>query len=143
MGAVGIGCDAEIGEWINLGADLLRHLLKLDPIVAQQRLALNLREQLLPGREEAMGRDALRKIACEQRCVVVAQILAEPAQPSYPTFRYDAERHHESDFAVAEAADGDDGADAGALPDVTVPGREPIERLKRGAIGNAFEQTPF
>ena len=79
MRAAGIGRDAEMAEWIDLGADLLRHLLKLDPIVAQQRLALHLREQLMPGREEAIGRDALRKIAREQRCVVVAQILAEPA----------------------------------------------------------------
>ena len=97
----------------------------------------------MPSREEAIGRDALRKIPREQRCVVVAQILAEPAQPSGPAFRDDAKRHQESDFAFAEATDGDDGTDTGALADVPMPGREPIERLKRGAIGNAFEQTPF
>jgi len=34
MHAAGVGRDAEIGEWIDLGADFLRHLLKLDPIVA-------------------------------------------------------------------------------------------------------------
>ncbi len=37
MRAAGIGRDAEIGERIGLAADILRHFLKPDPVVTQQR----------------------------------------------------------------------------------------------------------
>jgi len=104
MRAAGVGCDSEMDERIGLPADLLRHLLKFDPIVAQRRLALDLRLQLLPGGEKALGRDTLGKIAGEERRVVVAQFLAEPAESPRQPSRHDAKRQQERDVAVAVTA---------------------------------------
>jgi hypothetical protein len=143
MRAVAIGRDGKIREWIGLRADLVRHFLKLDPIVAQQRFATHLHLQLMPGGEETFRRGALRKIAGEQRRVVVAQFLAEPAEPTRQKSGHDTERQDESDVAVAEAADGDDGAHALARSDMPLPRREPIKRLERGAVGEPFEAAPF
>ena len=84
-----------------------------------------------------------REIARQQRCVVVAQILAEPAKPVGEPLRHDTQRQHERDVAVAEAADGDGGTNALLPPDQPIPGRKPIEGLKRGAIGDALEAPPF
>ncbi len=80
--AAGIGGDVEIGEWVDLVADRLRHLLQLDPIEPQQRIGLQALDEFTPDREEAIRRHAPRKVARDQRGVVVAQIETEPAQPS-------------------------------------------------------------
>ena len=139
MCAAGVGRNAQISEWIDLGADLLRHLLKLNPVVAEQRIALHLRLQLPPESEKAFARDPLRKVGRQQRRVVIAQLLAEPAEPSRQTFRRYAERHNEGNFIVAIAADDDCRVDALAQPNMSVPRREPIECLERGTIGAALE----
>ena len=97
MRAAGIGRDFEIGKRVGLPTDRLRHLLKFDPVVAQRRLALDLRLQLLPGGEKALGRDPLGKIAGDERRVVVAQFLAEPGQPSRQPLRHDTKRQQKSD----------------------------------------------
>ena len=86
MCAAGIQCDPEKGEWIDLSADRFRHLLKLDPVITQQRIALHLRLQFPPESEKAFARDALREVGRQQRSVVVAQLLSEPAQPSCQPF---------------------------------------------------------
>ena len=70
-----VGRDAKMHERIGLGADRFRHLFEFDPVVAQQRLALHLRLQLVPCRQEILGRGALGKVRREQRRVIVAQIL--------------------------------------------------------------------
>ena len=59
MRAAGIGRDVEIGERIDLDADRLRHLLQLDPVMTQLRIALNEPAKFLPRGEKAIGRDAL------------------------------------------------------------------------------------
>src|SRR6185312_16214329 len=81
MGAARIGCHAELAERIGLAADVGRHLLKLDPIVTQRRLALDARSHLTPRRNKPIGRYPLRKILGQERRVIIVQILAEPAQP--------------------------------------------------------------
>ena len=143
MHAAGVGGDAEIGERIDLAADCLRHFLELDPIVAQQGIALHLILQLPPGCQEAIGRDVLRKVGREQRRVVVAQLLAQPAKPSGRKPRRDAQRQQESGLTVAVAADGDGRTDAVPPANVLMPGRQPVERLERGAIGKTFEPAPL
>ena len=143
MHAAGVGGDAEIGERIDLAADCLRHFLELDPIVAQQGIALHLILQLPPGCQEAIGRDVLRKVGREQRRVVVAQLLAQPAKASGRKPRRDAQRQQESGLTVAVAADGDGRTGAVAPANVSMPGRQPVERLERGAIGKTFEPAPL
>ena len=54
-----------------------------------------------------------------------------------------AKRQDESDIAVGKMGDGDRRPDASALPDMLLPGREPVERLEGGAIGGALELPPF
>ena len=55
MRAGGIGGDVERQERIGLGADHLRHLFQLDPIVPQPRVALHLSAQVAPCGEETFG----------------------------------------------------------------------------------------
>ena len=54
-----------------------------------------------------------------------------------------AKRRDEGDIALGKAADGDDRTGAAALPDVLLPGRQPVERLEGSAIGGALELPPF
>ena len=143
MRIAGVRRDAEIGERIGLAADILRHFLKPDPVVTQQRFALHLCLQLVPGCEEAFRRYAPGKVAGEEWRVIVAELLAEPAEPSRQSSRRDAKRQQQSDFAVAELADGNDRADLLPLTDMPLPCREPIEGLEHGAVGDAFEAAPF
>jgi hypothetical protein len=127
MGAAGIGRDVEIGEGIDLDADRLRHLLQLDPVVTQLQIVPDERPQIPPSREKAVGRDALREIGREQRRIVIALVLAEPAKPPRRAVWFDGEGGDECSLAVGEVADGDDGYDAVNPPDVPVPRRQPIE----------------
>ena len=116
MRIAGVRRDAEIGERIGLAADILRHFLKPDPVVTQQRFALHLCLQLVPGCEEAFRRYAPGKVAGEEWRVIVAELLAEPAEPSRQSSRRDAKRQQQSDFAVAELADGNDGRTCSRSP---------------------------
>ena len=81
MCAVAVGRDTKMHKRICLGADRFRHLFELDPVVAQQRLALHLHLQLVPCRQEIFGRRALQKIRGEERRVIVGQFLTQPAKP--------------------------------------------------------------
>ena len=65
MCAVAVGRDPKMHKRIGLGADRFRHLFELDPVVAQQRLALHLHLQLVPCRQEIFGCRALQKIRGE------------------------------------------------------------------------------
>ncbi len=143
MRAVGVGRDGEPHERIVLGADFLRHLLEFDPVETKPRIVSNLPLHRPPCGHELVRLNSLREVGGEQRPVVVAQILPEPAQPAHAPFRHDAQRRDEGDPAVAEAGDDDCGARALARPDVTIPKREPVERLERGAVGNLLEAPPF
>src|ERR1700722_18860896 len=126
MHAARIGRDLEIAEGVYLIADLLRHFWKIDPVVPQQRVAFHLRLQNLPDGEEAIGLDALRKIARQQRRVVIAQVLAEPAQPAQPVFFFVAKRQQECDLAVGETADDNRRSDALPRSDMLLPRVEPV-----------------
>ena len=143
MRAGGIGGDVEGHERIGLGADHLRHLFQLDPIVAQPRVALHLSTQITPGGEETFGRNALRKVARQKRRVVVALLLAEPAQPLDAKLRRDGKRQDERGLAIRIGADDDDGPHAVRPSDVPVPGGEPIKALECGAVGDVFEAAPL
>jgi len=135
--------DIEVEKWIGLGANHFRHFLQLNPIVAQQRIALQEIPNLLPHGEEAARRYALRKVTCEQRGVVIAQVLTKPGYSSEDMLRIFCERQHEKDFAIGTPADDDGRDDTCALSDMPVPGRKPIKRLERSAIGNLFERAPI
>ena len=143
MRAAGVARDVEMSEWIDLLADRVRHLLQLDPIETQQRIGLEPTEKLAPDAEEAVGRHSLRKVAGDERGVVVAQIEAEPAQSPHRALGHDAERQHQGDLAVAIAADGDGGPGADAHSDMPLPRRQPREGLERGAIGDRLETAPL
>ena len=143
MRAAAVGRDRKMDEGIDLRANLGRHFLELDPVEPQQRFAAHLQLQIVPGGEERLRRDALGKIAGQQRGVVVAQILAEPAQPARQMRRHDTERQDAGDVAAAEPTDDDDWADAVPHADMALPGGQPVECLERGAVGDALEAAPF
>src|SRR6185437_889023 len=67
MCAARVGRKRQREEWIDLAADELRHLLKFDPVVAVQRLALHAPAQFLPQRAEPLRRDVLREVAEDER----------------------------------------------------------------------------
>jgi hypothetical protein len=84
-----------------------------------------------------------QKSGGEERRVIVAEILTEPAKPPRHMPAHHAKRRDESDIALGEAADGDHWTGAAAVPDVPLPGRQPIERLESGAVGAALELPPL
>jgi len=143
MRAAGVGRNVEIGERIVLGAERLRHLFQVDPVVTEERILLQPQPQLAPDIEEALGGHPLEEVAREERRVIVAELLAEPAQPPRRPVRRDAQRHDEGGVAVREAADGDRRLDPGAKPDMPMPGREPVEGLEHRAIGDRLEAPPL
>ncbi len=143
MRAAGVGRHAEDGKRIDLRADHLRHFLEFDPIVAQKRIALHLFPRRAPGGHEPLGRHALREIRGQQRRVVVAKFLAEPAKPPHRALGTDAKRQYERCFAVVETADDNGRPGVPADSDMALPQGEPIERLECRAIGPLLEAPPF
>jgi hypothetical protein len=87
--------------------------------------------------------DPLRKVSRQQRGIVIAQILTEPAKALDPTPRFDGERHDESGFAVDKTANDDNGHDMIAPTDMAMPGRQPFEGLKCRALGRFLEAAPL
>ena len=64
-------------------------------------------------------------------------------EPPRQVSAHQAKRDDESDIALGETADGDHRTGAAALADMPLPGRQPVERLKAGAVGGALELPPF
>jgi hypothetical protein len=91
---------------------------------------------------KAIGVDALRKSARKERRVVVAQVLAEPAQPAEPVFSFNAKRQQECDVAVAKTANDNRRFDAVPPPDMLLPRLKPVVGLKHGAVGALLEAAP-
>ena len=83
------------------------------------------------------------KVRRQQRRVIVAQILTQPAQPPRQVPAHQAKRHDQSDVALGKAADGDHRAGAAAFSDMLLPSREPVESLEGGTVGSALELPPF
>jgi hypothetical protein len=143
VGVAAIGRDVKMHEWVRLGAHPFRHFLQFDAVVAQQWLALHVHVKLMPGGEEVVARRALREVRREQRGVVVAQVLTEPAQALSRIPTHQAKRRNERDVALGKAADDDHRTGAEAFADMPLPGREPVECLEGGAVGGALELPPF
>ena len=143
MRTAGIRHDVEGDERIALGADGLRHLFQLEPVVAQSRIGLQPLQQFPPQRHEAAGRNPLGKIRSEQRRVIVAQLLAEPAQPFGGALLLDGERHDAGGVAATERPHRDHRNRAVAAADLALPCGEPVEGLKHRAVGDGFEAAPF
>ena len=143
MRAAGVERHVEIGERIALGTERVRHLFQLDPVVTEERVLLQPPAQLVPDVAEVLRGHVLGEVTRDERCVIVAEFLTEPAQPPRQAVRRDAERQDEGGGAAGEAADDDRRLDLGAQPDMPVPRGEPVEGLEHGAIGDRFETPPL
>src|SRR5580704_17684260 len=143
MRAVGIGDDVESDERIVLATDRLRHLFELDPVVAQLRFGAQPQQHFAPQGEEARRSDALREIPRQERRVVIAKFLAEPAQPPRTTPRLDGKRRDERGRTVGVTSDDDCRHDAVALADMAMPGLKPFIGLERRTLGDLLETAPF
>ena len=78
----GVKRQGQVYEWICLSADRDRHLAKIDQCVTQPRVASDQSDDLPPQRIEARCGQRSGEVASQQRSRIVAEILAEPCQPS-------------------------------------------------------------
>jgi hypothetical protein len=143
VGVAAVGRDVKMHERVGLRAHPFGHFLQFDAVVAQLRLALHVHLHLLPCGEEIVARRALRKIRCEQRGIIVAQVLTQPAEALRRMAAHQAKRSDERDVALGKTTDDDYGPGAEAFADMPLPGHKPVECLECGAIGGALELPPL
>jgi hypothetical protein len=82
-----------------------------------------------------------REIRCQQRRVVVAQILAKEGQAPCEGAALDAERKQKQDL-VAAPADDDCRRHAARRADMALPGGQPVEGLEWCAVGGLLKRAP-
>jgi hypothetical protein len=133
----------KVEERIALLADSLRHLYEVDHVELEARIGLEQRERLAPHHPEAFGADARRKLRAEQRAVVIAQLRAEPAKAPHRGVRFDGERQNAEDLLIRIANDHDCRQRPARGADVTMPVREPFERLKDRIVRSTGERLPL
>src|SRR5580704_601720 len=62
MSATWVERHGKLHEWIDLGADGLRHFFQLDPVITRLRIVPDLLAQLQPNGDETIGCYALREV---------------------------------------------------------------------------------
>ena len=95
----------------------------------------------IPYAAEALGRDVIGETRGQERRVVIAKVAAEPSQAAHDA-RHDGKRQQEQRVPVGMRPDDDRRRDIGALPDMPLPGGQPVEGLKDGAVGRPLELPP-
>src|SRR4051812_34981951 len=133
----------EVKERIALLAHAFRHLFKIDQIEAKIVLRAQELDRVAPNEIEPCRAHASGEMARQQRGVVVADLRAEPGQAADRANALDRELEDEQNLAVELAADHNGGTRPACGADMTLPGRQALERCKHGAIAVALEGLPL
>ena len=140
IGAARIELHVERQHRIFLPADLGRHLVERDEVVARCGRFLQQPVHVVPQGEEAVGRE-LRELGREQRRVVVAENVAEKRQTAGEAAARNPQRQQQQQL-IAAPRDDDGRGDALRGADMALPGEEPVEGLERRAVRGPFEAPP-
>ena len=123
-----------------LRANALRHLFQHDHVVSQRGRLLDQAQDIAPDTCERIARDDARKVACQQRSVVIAERLPEEFEAPHHA-ALDRERQHEQRLTGAPP-NHDRRRHMFERADVALPGCEPVEGLERRAVSLRFEMAP-